>query len=287
MHHRLSLLPCRHVAMSLSLPSAMTPFLSHCGHALEGGGPHSYLLPHGAGMPAPPLHLPPPTPPWEGKAPRTVKGGDVWRARAASRSLNRDCGSPMSSIGTGYDQSTTTFSPDGRVFQIEYAAKAVENSGTAVGIRCKDGVVLGVEKQKLSKMLVPGSNRRVYTVDKCTGMAVSGMMADARQVWRAASPPCFSTAPPMHAVFIQLAPTGPPTHPPRLRRASACPDCQSRPQGVGQLRRFLRNPDPGQRAVRPCGGHDARVHALLVPRRPTLPRAMPLPQRCGLDGLSA
>jgi 20S proteasome subunit alpha 7 len=88
----------------------------------------------------------------------------------------------MSSIGTGYDQSTTTFSPDGRVFQIEYAAKAVENSGTAVGIRCKDGVVLGVEKQKLSKMLVPGSNRRVYTVDKCTGMAVSGMMADARQV---------------------------------------------------------------------------------------------------------
>jgi len=88
----------------------------------------------------------------------------------------------MSSIGTGYDQSTTTFSPDGRVFQIEYAAKAVENSGTAVGIRCKDGVVLGVEKQKLSKMLVPGSNRRIYTVDKCTGMAVSGMMADARQV---------------------------------------------------------------------------------------------------------
>ena len=41
----------------------------------------------------------------------------------------------MSSIGTGYDQSTTTYSPDGRVFQIEYAAKAVDNSGTAVGIR--------------------------------------------------------------------------------------------------------------------------------------------------------
>ncbi|EOD22067.1 hypothetical protein EMIHUDRAFT_55830, partial [Emiliania huxleyi CCMP1516] len=87
----------------------------------------------------------------------------------------------MSSIGTGYDQSTTTFSPDGRVFQIEYAAKAVENSGTAIGIRCKDGVVLGVEKQKLSKMMLPGSNRRIYTVDKCTGIAVSGMMADARQ----------------------------------------------------------------------------------------------------------
>ena len=88
----------------------------------------------------------------------------------------------MSSIGTGYDQSTTTYSPDGRVFQIEYAAKAVDNSGTAVGIRCKDGVVMGVEKPKLSKMLVEGSNRRIFTVDKHSGMCVSGLMADARQV---------------------------------------------------------------------------------------------------------
>ena len=87
----------------------------------------------------------------------------------------------MSSIGTGYDQSTTTFSPDGRVFQVEYASKAVDNSGTAIGIQCRDGVVMGVEKQKLSKMMVEASNRRVFTVDKHSGMAVSGFMADARQ----------------------------------------------------------------------------------------------------------
>merc|ERR1712029_188624 len=48
----------------------------------------------------------------------------------------------MSSIGTGYDLSTSTFSPDGRVFQVDYAQKAVESSGTAVAIRGKDGVVL-------------------------------------------------------------------------------------------------------------------------------------------------
>lgn len=88
----------------------------------------------------------------------------------------------MSSIGTGYDQSATTFSPDGRVFQVEYASKAVDNSGTAIGVRCKDGVVLGVEKHKLSKMMVDASNRRIFTVDKHSGMAVSGLQADARQL---------------------------------------------------------------------------------------------------------
>lgn len=104
------------------------------------------------------------------------------RKKAAASPKDARGSARMSSIGTGYDQSTTTYSPDGRVFQIEYAAKAVDNSGTAVGIRCKDGVVMGVEKPKLSKMLVEGSNRRIFTVDKHSGMCVSGLMADARQV---------------------------------------------------------------------------------------------------------
>jgi len=88
----------------------------------------------------------------------------------------------MSSIGTGYDLSTTTFSPDGRVFQVEYAMKAVENSGTAIGVRVKDGVVFGVEKLILSKMLVEGSNKRIHGADLHCGMAVAGLMADARQI---------------------------------------------------------------------------------------------------------
>jgi 20S proteasome subunit alpha 7 len=88
----------------------------------------------------------------------------------------------MSSIGTGYDLSVTTFSPDGRVFQIEYATKAVDNSGTVVGIKCKDGVVLGVEKLIPSKMLLEGSNRRIHAVHKHAGMAVAGLAADGRQI---------------------------------------------------------------------------------------------------------
>mmetsp|Transcript_21470 Transcript_21470/g.36341 ORF Transcript_21470/g.36341 Transcript_21470/m.36341 type:complete len:203 (+) Transcript_21470:154-762(+) len=88
----------------------------------------------------------------------------------------------MSSTGSGYDNSCGTFSPDGRIFQLEYAQKAVENSGTAIGIKCNDGIVIAVGKSQASKMLVPGSNRRVFGVDARVGMAVTGYAADGRQI---------------------------------------------------------------------------------------------------------
>ncbi|RUS21165.1 nucleophile aminohydrolase [Endogone sp. FLAS-F59071] len=88
----------------------------------------------------------------------------------------------MSSIGTGYDLSVSTYSPDGRVFQIEYAGKAVDNSGTAIGLRVKDGVVLAVEKLVHSKLLVPGSNRRIQSADMHVGIATAGLLADGRHI---------------------------------------------------------------------------------------------------------
>jgi 20S proteasome subunit alpha 7 len=80
----------------------------------------------------------------------------------------------------GYDLSCNTYSPDGRVFQVEYANKAVESAGCAIGIQCTDGVVIGIEKLVRSPLLVPGSNRRVFTVDKHTGIAFAGWDADGR-----------------------------------------------------------------------------------------------------------
>ncbi|OJT12547.1 Proteasome subunit alpha type-3 [Trametes pubescens] len=88
----------------------------------------------------------------------------------------------MTSIGTGYDLSASTYSPDGRIFQVEYANKAVENSGTAVGIRVKDGIVLAVEKLVHSKLLIPENNKRIYTVDKHIGIASAGYLADGRHL---------------------------------------------------------------------------------------------------------
>ncbi|MCJ1373469.1 hypothetical protein MMC20_004697 [Loxospora ochrophaea] len=86
----------------------------------------------------------------------------------------------MTSIGTGYDLSNSVFSPDGRNFQVEYAVKAVENGGTAIGIRCKNGVVLALEKIITSKLLKSGSNKRVATVDRNIGVVSSGLIPDGR-----------------------------------------------------------------------------------------------------------
>jgi len=88
----------------------------------------------------------------------------------------------MTSIGTGYDLSASTYSPDGRIFQVEYANKAVDNSGTVIGLRVKDGVVLAVEKLVHSKLLVPGANRRIQAIDRHIGLASSGLLADGRHL---------------------------------------------------------------------------------------------------------
>lgn len=58
--------------------------------------------------------------------------------------------------------------------------KAVENGGTSIGIKAKDGVVLAVEKIINSKLLVPGKNKRIQTIDRHIGVAYSGLLPDGR-----------------------------------------------------------------------------------------------------------
>merc|ERR1711935_62627 len=88
----------------------------------------------------------------------------------------------MSSVGTGYDFVTSTYSPDGRVFQVEYAGKAVDASGTVVGLRVKDGVVFGVEKLIKEKLWEPTTSTQLFTVDRHIGLASNGILTDARDV---------------------------------------------------------------------------------------------------------
>ncbi|KAH8399526.1 hypothetical protein KR222_010815, partial [Zaprionus bogoriensis] len=77
-----------------------------------------------------------------------------------------------------YDLSASQFSPDGRVFQIDYASKAVEKSGTVIGIRGKDCVVLAVEKIITDQLYEPDAASRIFTIEKNIGMAIAGLMAD-------------------------------------------------------------------------------------------------------------
>jgi len=86
----------------------------------------------------------------------------------------------MSSIGTGYDLSASQFSPDGRVFQIDYAGKAIEQSGTLIGLRGKNGVVLAVEKIVRSPLYENDAGGRIYSIDKHIGIGLSGLLADGR-----------------------------------------------------------------------------------------------------------
>ena len=88
----------------------------------------------------------------------------------------------MASSGSGYDLSSSTFSPDGRIFQVEYATKAVENSGPVLGIKCSNGVVLGCAKPVNHKMVVAttGSYKRIHTCDTHIGCASTGFLPDAR-----------------------------------------------------------------------------------------------------------
>ena len=85
-------------------------------------------------------------------------------------------------MSSGYDTSCTTLSQEGRIYQIEYANKAIENSSTVLGIIFKDGVVLISEKIKQSKAIVSGSNHSVYSVAPHIGMAICGLLPDGRNI---------------------------------------------------------------------------------------------------------
>ena len=79
-----------------------------------------------------------------------------------------------------YDRAITVFSPDGRLFQVEYAREAVKRGTTTVGVKFKDGVVLVVDKRITSRLIEPDSIEKIFKIDDHIGCATSGLVADAR-----------------------------------------------------------------------------------------------------------
>jgi proteasome alpha subunit len=80
----------------------------------------------------------------------------------------------------GYDRSITMFSPDGRLLQVEYAKKTVRQGTSALGIVCKDGVLLMADKRVSEKLIIPKSLEKIYKVDEHIGATASGMLSDGR-----------------------------------------------------------------------------------------------------------
>ncbi len=84
---------------------------------------------------------------------------------------------PMKQMG--YDRAIVVFSPEGRMYQVEYARKAVEKASTAVGVIFANGVVL-VASRTIQKLLVPESVEKISKIDEHIGIAACGILADSR-----------------------------------------------------------------------------------------------------------
>mmetsp|Transcript_24087 Transcript_24087/g.21910 ORF Transcript_24087/g.21910 Transcript_24087/m.21910 type:complete len:244 (-) Transcript_24087:157-888(-) len=81
---------------------------------------------------------------------------------------------------TEYDRGVNTFSPEGRLFQVEYAIEAVKLGSTVLGIQTSEGIILAVEKRLTSVLLEPSSMEKIFEIDTHIGAAVSGLIGDSR-----------------------------------------------------------------------------------------------------------
>lgn len=79
-----------------------------------------------------------------------------------------------------YDRAITVFSPDGRLFQVEYAREAVKRGTTTVGLKFKNGAILIIDKRITSPLIEPTSIEKIFKIDQFIGCATSGLVADAR-----------------------------------------------------------------------------------------------------------
>lgn len=85
----------------------------------------------------------------------------------------------MFTPSAGYDRAITIFSPDGRLYQVEYAIETVRRGTLALGLKIKDGVVLAVE-ERARKLQNPDMSQKIFQIDDHIGISAAGYVPDAR-----------------------------------------------------------------------------------------------------------
>lgn len=81
-----------------------------------------------------------------------------------------------------YDRAITVFSPDGRLFQVEYAREAVKRGSPSIGALCKDGIVMAAAKKIESNLVVKDSIKKIETIHNTLFIATAGLVADTKRI---------------------------------------------------------------------------------------------------------
>uniref|UniRef100_A0A914CWN5 Proteasome subunit alpha type n=1 Tax=Acrobeloides nanus TaxID=290746 RepID=A0A914CWN5_9BILA len=89
-----------------------------------------------------------------------------------------------------YDRGVNTFSPEGRLFQVEYAIEAVKLGSTSIAICTNEGVIIAAEKRVTSKLMVQEAIEKVSKIDKHIAASFSGLIADSRTLVEKAQAEC-------------------------------------------------------------------------------------------------
>ena len=85
-------------------------------------------------------------------------------------------------MAQAYDRSITVFSPEGHLYQVDYASKIIEKGSPAIAIAYKEGIIMASDKKIYSPLIKPESVEKIFKIDNHAWAACSGLIGDGRRL---------------------------------------------------------------------------------------------------------